>query len=80
MKFPRLLIPTTRADVWSRSAIRLAFCALPYLVIASLWAVYRDDRLFYGFGFWWCVVLIPGIGLVLDLWRFSRASSRELAA
>lgn len=72
MKLSRLMIPTTKSDVWSRSTIRLAFCALPYLAIASLWAVYRDDRLFYGFGFWCCVVLIPGIGLVLDLWRLGR--------
>lgn len=69
-------MPTTKADVWSRSVIRLAFCALPYLAIASLWAFYRDDRLFHGFGFWWCVVLIPGIGLVLDLWRLGRGLRR----
>jgi hypothetical protein len=42
------------------------------MVIALLWSRFRDDRLFSGFWFWWAVVLIPGLGLVLDLWRLQR--------
>ena len=63
------MIPTTRTDVWKRSAVRLVFCAIVYLVIAWLWSLQGDNGLFHSFWFWWCIVLIPGGGLVLDLWR-----------
>jgi hypothetical protein len=69
MKTFPLYIPTTIRDLLRRSAIRIGCCALPYTVIAWLWSLYRDDRLFYGVHFFWCVVLIPGAGLALDVWR-----------
>ncbi len=70
MSIRRLYIPTTKWDLLKRSAIRIGFCAVPFLLFAWLWSVYRDGRFFHGWWFWWCVVLIPGLGLSLDVWRF----------
>ena len=77
LKLPRLLIPTTWADVWRRSSIRLGCCSVPYLALAWFWSLYRDDRLFHGFVFWTCVILIPGLGLVLDFWRLTQVRNDE---
>ena len=65
----RLHVPTTKTDVLRRSVVRLGTLAVPYLVVAWLWSFFRGDNvLFHGFWFWFAVVLIPGTGLVLDLW------------
>ena len=64
-----LYIPTSRSDLLKRSALRIGCCAVPYLVIAWLWSAYRDDRLLQGWWFFWCVVVIPVGGFLLDLWR-----------
>ena len=79
MKLPKLYIPTTKTDLLRRSALRIGFCTGPYLVIAWLWSSYRDDRLFHGFGFWWCVVLIPVLGFAVDLWRLKQTRNRDHA-
>ena len=77
MKSPQLFLPTTRPDVLRRSAVRIGLCAVPYLVLAWLWSAYRDDRLFHGWGFWLCVVAIPLLGLVVDLWRLRQTRNRD---
>ena len=64
-----LYIPTSRSDLLKRSALRIGCCAVPYLVIAWLWSAYHDDRLLQGWWFFWCVVVIPVGGFLLDLWR-----------
>jgi hypothetical protein len=73
MKISALYIPTSRGDLVRRSALRIGWCAVPYLVIACLWSVYRDDRLLHGWWFFWCVVVISVGGLLLDLWRLLQA-------
>jgi hypothetical protein len=79
MKLPILYIPTTKTDLLRRCAVRIGFCTVPYLMLAWLWSAYRDDRLFHGFWFWWCVVLIPALGLVVDLWRLKQTRNRDHA-
>lgn len=76
MKMPRLYISTTKADVLRRNQIRVGYCAIPYLVFALSWLLLKDDRLISGFGFWWAVVLIPGLGFALDLWRLQQTHHR----
>ena len=76
MKTPRLYAPTTKADVLNRSLTRLGYCAVPYLVFALLWSLLKDDRLLLSFWFWWCVALIPALGLTLDLWRLQHTRHR----
>ncbi len=62
--------PLSKADLLRRSGIRLGCCTLPYLVLASLlWALDGNDVLFRGFWFWSAVILVPGLGLALDLSR-----------
>lgn len=78
MKMPRLYVPTTKADVLKRSQIRLGYCAIPYLVFALLWLFLKDDRVLSSFWFWWCVVLIPGLGFTLDLWRLQQTRYRAV--
>ena len=65
----RLCIPTTKRDLLRRSVVRIGFCALPFLLVAWLCSVYRDGRLLHGWWLWWCVVVIPTLGLALDTWR-----------
>ena len=72
MKPVQLYIPTTKRDLFRRSAVRIGCCALAYLLLARSWSHYRDDRFFNGFWFLWCVVVIPGIGLALDVWRLTQ--------
>ena len=72
MKIPSLYIPTTKADVLKGLKIRVGYCALPYLVLTLSWSFLKDDRFLSHWGFWWCVVLIPGLGLALDLWRLQQ--------
>lgn len=69
----RLFVPTSVFDVIHRSAIRIGFCGLPYLLIAH-WssAVLENERLLNSWGYWWCVVAIPVGGFLLDLWRLQR--------
>jgi hypothetical protein len=79
MKISKLHIPITRTDLLRRSAVRLGFFTLLYLVLAWLWSVYRDDRLFHGFSFWFAVVLVPGLGLAVDLWRLKQTQNSQNA-
>lgn len=72
-----LYIPTSRSDLLKRSALRIGCCAVPYLVVAWLWSVYRDARLLQAWWFFWCVVVIPVGGLLLDLWRLMQAPYGE---
>lgn len=58
-----------------RTAVRLGFCSIPYLVIAWSFAYFVDDRLIRGFWYWYMVVGIPAGGLLLDLWRLRRTRS-----
>jgi hypothetical protein len=73
MKTIEFYVQTTKWDLLKRSAVRVGFCAAPYFLLAWLWSVYRDDRFFHGWWFWWCVVLIPGLGLALDVWRLKQS-------
>jgi len=73
MKTSAFYIPTTRRDLLRRSVLRIGCCAVPYLLVACLWSVYRDDRLFHGWWFFWCIVVIPAGGFSLDLWRLLHA-------
>ena len=76
MKRPKLYIPTTPTDLLRRCAVRIGFVTVPYLVLAWLWSYYRDDRLFHGFWFWLCVVVIPALGLLVDSWRLDQTCNR----
>jgi hypothetical protein len=71
-----LFVPTTAADVSRRTAVRVGLCSVPYLLIAWTFAAFVDHRLLKGFAYWFCVFIIPGGGLLLDLWRLRR--TREL--
>lgn len=69
MKTIELYISTTKWDLLKRSIVRVEYCAVPCLLLAWLWSIYRDDRFFGGWWLFWCVVVIPVVGLALDLWR-----------
>ena len=77
MKSFRFYIPTTKWDLLRRSAIRIACCAVPYLLLTRLLSIFQDDGLFHGWWFFWCVVAIPGVGLALDVWRLMQARGVE---
>ena len=63
-------IPLTRAALLRRSGLRIGFGTIPYLALACLLqALDGNDVLFRGFWFWAAVVVIPGLGLALDLSR-----------
>lgn len=76
MKSIELYIPTTKWDLLQRSAVRIGFCAAPYFLLAWLWSVYRDGRFFHAWWYLWCVVVIPGAGLALDVWRLRQTLDR----
>lgn len=62
--------PITKAELLRRSGIRIGFCTLPYLALAWLLQTLNgNDVLFHGFWFWAAVVVVPGLGLALDLSR-----------
>lgn len=64
------LPPISKADLLRRSAIRLGCCTLPYLLLAFwLRAFNGNDVLFHGFWFWFAVILVPGLGLAVDVSR-----------
>ena len=66
----RLSTAITKQEVLRRSAVRLGFLTVPYLMLAWLWKRYTgEDVFFHGFLFWFAVILIPGMGFALDLWR-----------
>jgi hypothetical protein len=69
MKSLELYIPTRKWDLLKRGAARIGFCAVPYFLLAWVWLIYRDDRLFHGWWFIWCAVVIPAAGFALDVWR-----------
>ena len=63
-------LPLTKAALLRRSGIRIGFCTLPYLALAwLLQALNGNDVLFHGFWFWAAVVIVPDLGLALDLSR-----------
>lgn len=65
--------PTTKIDLLRRSAVRLGIVSVPYLVMAWLCLHYGGDGEFlHGWWFWFAVVVIPGVGLALDLCRVQR--------
>jgi hypothetical protein len=68
----RLFISTSWSDIPRRSAIRIIYCALPYLGIAWWWSLSGDSTLLRGFWIWWCVAIVPVTGLALDLWRLKQ--------
>ncbi len=68
-------VPLTKRDVLRRTAMRLGFGTVLYLLLAWAWLIIRGDNvLFHGFWFWYAVVLIPGLGLLLDMWRLKSVS------
>ena len=57
--------------------MRIGFCALPYLVLAWLLRTFDgNDALFNGFCFWTAVVVVPVLGLVLDLALLSAGETK----
>lgn len=72
-------VPTTKTDLLSRLAVRLGYCTLPYLALAWSWSFfYGDDRFFRGLSLW-LVVLVPVVGLALDLWRLKQTRDSKSA-
>ncbi|SIO67442.1 hypothetical protein SAMN05444166_8364 [Singulisphaera sp. GP187] len=67
-----LFEPMNSGEVGKRLAVRLGCCSIPYLILGWTFAVFVDDRLMRGFWYWYLVVLVPGAGLMLDLWRLRR--------
>jgi hypothetical protein len=70
----------TKIDLLRRSGIRLGCCTLPYLALAWMLQEFAgNDVLFHGFWFWFAVVLVPGLGLVIDVirWRADRGASHS---
>jgi hypothetical protein len=74
--------PAFAKRIWIRHVIRpVAFCTLPYLVVAASMAYFGDDRLMRGVGFLLCVVVLPSAGLVLAWRRSTRPEfNREFTA
>jgi hypothetical protein len=67
-----LFEPMTAGEVVRRTAARLGLSSVPYLVIASTFADFVDDRLIRGFWYCYLVILIPAVGLLADVWRLRR--------
>jgi len=61
----------TYKDVVRRTGVRVGFCAVPYLLVASTLAWYGDERLIRSFWFAWCVLVIPLMGLMIDYIRLT---------
>jgi hypothetical protein len=47
----------------------LTFCSLPYIVIAASLKYFGYEKLMGGFGFWFCVVIVPILGIVVACLR-----------
>lgn len=80
MNLQKLFIPTTTRDLVRRGLLRIGACSIPYLGMAWAWSACRDDRLFHGFWFWWCVVLVPALGFAVDGWRLRQTATRARPA
>ena len=74
--------PAFANRIWIRHVIRpIAFCSLPYLLLAASMAYFGDGSFMQGFGFWLCVVVLPIAGLVLAWRRSTRPDfDREFTA
>lgn len=74
--------PAFAKRIWIRYFIRpVAFSTLPYLLFAASMAYFGYDRFMRGFGFWFCVVVVPSAGLVLAWRRSTRPDfDREFTA
>lgn len=61
--------PAVAAERWVRHVLRpITFCSLPYLLLAMSLHYFGYDRLMGGFGFWFCVVFVPVLGIAVT-WR-----------
>ncbi len=47
----------------------VTFCSLPYIVIAVSLDYFGYDKLMSGFGFWFCVVVVPVLGIAVACLR-----------
>ena len=72
---PRWFLPTSPADVLRRTATRVGYCALPFLLLASADSHWGDGRLLRSFWFTFCVFVVPLAGLAVDL-RLLRRTRR----
>ena len=62
--------PAVAAKSFIRHILRpITFCALPYLVLAVSLHHFGNEKLMTGFGFWFCVVAVPVIGIVVACLR-----------
>ena len=76
MRRPRQFSPTSPRDVIRRTAVRVGCCAGPYLLAtAAADHFWDDERLIRSPFFAFCVFVVPGAGLALDLWRLRRTRS-----
>ena len=61
--------PTVAAKPWVRHALRpITFCSLPYILLAMSLGYFGYDKLMGGFGFWFCVLCVPVLGITVA-WR-----------
>lgn len=61
--------PAVAAERWVRHVLRpITFCSLPYLLLAMSLRYFGYDKLMGGFGFWFCVVFVPVLGIAIA-WR-----------
>lgn len=69
--------PTIAGNRWIRHLFRpIAFCTIPYLLVAKSLEHYGYRELLSGFGFWFCVVVIPLAGLWVA-WRSPLPSGKS---
>ncbi len=69
-------IPTTWSDVVRRSLTRIVCCSLVFLAVAYALSAAGDSRLLSGLWWWYIVLVIPGLGCALDLWRLRETQRR----
>ena len=66
--------PSLVSRPWVRYVVRpISFCTIPYLLVASALQYYGYHRLMGGFGFWFCVAILPAMGLVYAFRRDSNS-------
>jgi hypothetical protein len=64
--------PCEIRELWRRFALRLVACALPYLIIAWIAARFGHPQLLTSVWLYWCVIIIPALGLAADVGRLKR--------
>ena len=68
----------TKTELIRHSTMRIGFGTLPYLALAWLLLAFTgNDVLFHGFWFWAAVVIVPGLGLALDLSRLPESTPND---